>query len=130
MNIHGLLLPIHKKFNEILTAIIIDHDLGRKAFTVIFRDPSYSEKSGGFHPVEVHIDELELIQYITDFAYVGQDPYAELVKEIDFDFQHKIFGHMGRNHPIAHGAELFKIWQQNFVTYYQMRVYDIEINPS
>ncbi|EDM26141.1 hypothetical protein LNTAR_16378 [Lentisphaera araneosa HTCC2155] len=130
MNIQNLLLPMNKKLNEILAAIIIDNDLGRTAFTLNFRDPSYSADSGGFHTVELRVNEQELIQYITDFAYVGHGPYAELVKEIDFGFQHKRFTHIGRNYPIAHGAELFKIWQKNFVAYYNMGIYDLEVNSS
>ena len=57
MNIQNLALPIEQKLNEILTAITIDNDLGRKAFTVNFRDPNYSAETGGFHPVDIHVDE-------------------------------------------------------------------------
>ena len=128
MNIYGLHLPIMGKLNEILTAIIIDYNLSRTAFTVTFRDPHYAADSGGFHPVEICIDERELIQYITDFSYLGSGSYSELVKELDFDFMNMFFSHMGRDYPLRHGAELFKIWQQNFVTYHQEGVYEVEVS--
>lgn len=90
-----------------------------------FRDPGYSAENGGFHPVEVMLRASGEIAYITDFAYVGGGPYAELAKEIDFDFSLGLFGHMGRDYPIEKGAELFQIWQENFVSYYEMGVFQV-----
>ena len=55
-----------------------------------FRDPDYSAESGGYHPVEICVDAQGRIQYITDFAYYGQGPYAELDKELDFDLGHGV----------------------------------------
>ena len=92
-----------------------------------FRDPNYSAETGGFHPVEVMLRATGEIAYITDFAYVGIAPYAELNKEIDFDFSLGFFGHMGRDSPIEAGMELFQIWQDNFVSYYEMGVFQVSI---
>ena len=80
-----------------------------------FRDPDYSAESGGYHPVEICVNAQGRIQYITDFAYYGQGPYAELGKELDFDFGYGVFQQMGREFPIRDGANLFKIWQSQFL---------------
>jgi len=95
--------------------------------TLSFRDPGYSAESGGFHPVEIRISSKGGIDYITDFAYDSSGPFAELVKEIDFDFACGAFGHFGRDFPIVAGRELFEIWQQNFLSYYDMGVYQVEV---
>ena len=92
-----------------------------------FRDPNYSAESGGYHPVEICIDENGRFQYLTDFAYVGDGHYAELIKELDFDFRYGLFQHMGREFPIAQGVGLFKIWQSNFCAYCQSKVFTVTI---
>ena len=95
--------------------------------TLNFRDPDYSAESGGYHPVEIYIDEQGRIQYLTDFTYVGDGHYAELAKELDFDFSYNLFQQMGRDYPIKQGAGLFKIWQANFCDYYQHQVYTVTV---
>ena len=90
-----------------------------------FRDPGYSVEGGGFHPVEIMLNQTGLIQYITDFAYVGQGEMAELVKEIDFEFSSGICEHFGRCYPIEQCNELFDAWQQNFCAYYDMGVFQV-----
>lgn len=95
-----------------------------------FRDPGYSAETGGFHPVEICIRATGRIEYITDFAFVGRGPYAELVKEIDFDFSLGLFQHFSREFPIHAGRELFAVWQENFVAYHQMGVYTVEITEG
>jgi hypothetical protein len=94
-----------------------------------FRDPDYSPESGGWHPVEIFISLDGTIQYITDFAYVGSPSDTELVKEIDFDFAAKRFGHMGRDLPIGDGVELFHIFQSNFCSFYESGVYQVHSIP-
>jgi hypothetical protein len=96
--------------------------------TLHFKDASYSAEQGGFHPVEIMIRKSGSIAYITDFSYVGIGPYAELAKEIDFDFGLGVFGHMGRDYSIEAGKVLFRIWQENFVSYYEMGVYQVTCN--
>jgi hypothetical protein len=44
------------------------------AITLNFRDPSYSAETGGYHPVEIRLEnksELWQIAYITDFSFQG-----------------------------------------------------------
>lgn len=93
-----------------------------------FRDPGYSPERGGYHPVEIAIDRKGMILYITDFSFVGRPPYAELAKELDFDFSQQLFGHMGQDYPLSEGREIFQLWQSNFVAYYRSGVYQIEAN--
>lgn len=98
-----------------------------QAVILNFRDPDYSSERGGYHPVEISITKQGIIQYVTDFAYVGRPPYAELAKEIDFDFSLGILQHFGREFPIVHGRALFALWQRNFVSYYRSGVFTVEI---
>ena len=131
MNIQktGYPLSISNRLISILTQEIERHsEVDTSSGCVLnFRDPDYSAESGGFHPVEIYIDEQGRIQYLTDFAYVGDGHYAELAKELDFDFGYGLFQQMGRDYPIRQGAGLFKIWQSNFCDYYQHKVYRVTV---
>lgn len=95
--------------------------------TLNFRDPDYSPEKGGYHPVEIAINPKGGIIYITDFSFVGRPPFAELAKELDFDFGLQLFGHMGVDFPMQEGREIFRIWQLNFVAYYKSGVYQVEV---
>jgi len=100
-----------------------------EGFIINFRDPDYSAESGGYHPVEIGVDAKGRILYITDFAYYGQGSYAELDKELDFDFGYGVFQQMGREYPVKQGASLFKIWQSNFCSYYRSQVFQVSVQP-
>lgn len=99
------------------------------ALTLNFRDPDYSAENGGFHPVEVRLVKSGAdweISYITDFAYVGLGYFAELAKELDFDFgcqqyTHGLFGDI----PSDELAELFSLWADNFMQFTQMDIFTI-----
>lgn len=93
------------------------------SITVNYRDPGYSPETGGFHPVEIRVNQGS-IQYITDFCFYGMGHMAELGKEIDFDFENQIFEHMGQAFSLEAGRELFELWQGNFINYIQMDVFD------
>ena len=77
--------------------------------------------------MEICLDEHGRIQYLTDFAYVGDGHYAELAKELDFDFTYNVFQQMGRDYPIRQGDGLYKIWQANFCDYYLHKVYTVTV---
>jgi len=97
--------------------------------TLSFRDPTYSSETGGYHPVEILINAAGQVQYITDFTFFCQEGgYAELVKELDFDFNLGLFQHMGRDYPLEEGAELFQIFQSNFCSYYESGVFEVEVS--
>ncbi|OHB59763.1 MAG: hypothetical protein A2Y12_03525 [Planctomycetes bacterium GWF2_42_9] len=108
---------ISEKLTDILQEAVKDRTGG---CTVVFHDPKYSVEKGGFHPVEVMLDGQGQIQYITDFAFAGD----EFCKEIDFDFSLGIFQHFGREFPIAAGRQLYQIWESNFTTYHRMGVFE------
>lgn len=130
MNIQqtGYPVAVSKQLVAIITqelkATEVDISLG---FILNFRDPEYSAESGGYHPVEIAVDENGRILYITDFAYVGDARYTELDKELDFDFSYGKFQQMGREYPIQQGASLYKIWQSNFCSYYEWQVFQVTV---
>lgn len=118
----ALLAIIHKE--------IANKPQAHESVIINFRSPSYSADEGGYHPVEIRLVNSGVWQldYITDFSYQGIAPMAELTKEIDFCFEtgdayHLFIGVISK----AEGENLFKLWQSNFVSYYQMEVFDVEV---
>lgn len=92
-----------------------------------FRDPAFSVERGGYHPVEIGLNEFGHFQYISNFAYVGNEHEAELAKELDFNFACSLFQHRGREYPISLCSELFNVWQSNFCAYYLCKVFNVTI---
>ena len=128
MHRDGCPLPVTRAFAAIVEETIAGAGINSDHGIVLnFRDPTYSPGTGGFHPVEVAIDRGGQLTYVTDFTYVGQPMFAELVKEIDFDFGQGIFEHMGRVFPIQDGRGLFALWQANFCAYYRAGVYQVSV---
>ena len=130
LNVTNSPLKITKRLQNIILAEM--KKAGRKTFqrgvVINFRDPTYSAETGGFHPVEIGIDDQGQIMYITDFAYVGSH-YPELEKELDFAFEHSAFQQMGREYHISQGRGLFRIFQSNFCNYYDMDTFtQIEVS--
>lgn len=121
-------LVLHDDLVSILEKDLADLTVPLRAVTITYRDPGYDPERGGFHPVEIRIGREGVIQYVTDFAYVGLPPFAELAKEIDFDFSLGLFQHFGREHPIQAGRALFDLWQRNFVAYHRMGVYETSVD--
>lgn len=125
----GCALPINKALIKIIEKELSQLEPSQGDFYILnFRDPDYSSETGGFHPVEIMLNEKGIIQYITDFAYVGQGNMTELAKEIDFDFSSGLLEHFGRCYPIEQGKELFDIWQQNFCAYYEMNIFQVTVS--
>lgn len=124
----GYAIGLQAQFVDILDTVIDASEVdAREGVCLTFRDPHYSAEHGGFHPVEIGIAPAGTLLYITDFAYVGAGPFAELVKELDFDCSLGLFQTMGREFPLAHGDELFQLWQRNFCEYYRGGVYVVEV---
>ncbi|MGJ0514243.1 MAG: DUF2787 family protein [Methylomicrobium sp.] len=124
----GYPLAVSKKLVTIIQREFEKSNIDSSAgFILNFRDPDYSTESGGYHPVEIAVDDYGCIQYITDFAYFGSGPFAELDREIDFDFSRRVFQHMGREFPIERGAALFRMWQANFCEYVDRQVFEVSI---
>lgn len=96
MRIHydGLALPVSSKFVHQLQNLLTKNEIESESVILNSRDRTYSAKRGGYHPVEISLEQYDdtwHFCYITDFAYVGSRPYAELIKELDFDFQSGVF---------------------------------------
>lgn len=124
----GYPLPVSQKLIALLQCQLDKSEVDQSTgVTFNFRDPDYSAESGGYHPVEISVDGQGRIQYITDFAYYGSGPFAELDKEIDFDFGYRVFQHMGREFPIERGASLFRLWQSNFCSYVERQVFEVTV---
>lgn len=103
--------PLFSSFLAILESEIARAPIPAQTGVILnFRDPGYSPETGGFHPVEISISKLGRILYITDFSYVGPPPFAELAKELDFDFSLGIFQHLSREFPIHVSRDLFALW--------------------
>ena len=130
----GKHLTVSKRFTGILDKELqaAGVDSTHDDITIHFRDPKYSAKTGGYHPVEVAIQPDGTLRYITDYTYAG--PENELVKEIDFDFENKIFGHnpggYAKDFPLIRGRGLYKTWQSNFSNYYDMGVFEVEVRSD
>jgi hypothetical protein len=129
INIDQCPIPISHAFAELLEGEIKKSGINPQYGIVInFRDPGYSAESGGYHPVEVMVSKSATIAYITDFSYCG-GPFLELVKELDWDIMAGVFGYMGiRDYPIEQGAELYRIFQSNFISYYQSEVFQVSVS--
>ncbi|MAD44306.1 DUF2787 family protein [Alteromonas australica] len=122
MRIHydGLALPVSTKFVHEIDNLLRNNQQHSEAVTLNFRDPNYCAKRGGFHPVEIRLeqrDNMWHICYITDFAYIGSGPYAELTKELDFDFQSGVFQNLFGVFPIEQAKDMYQIWEGNFLYY-------------
>jgi hypothetical protein len=95
-----------------------------------FRDPDYSAKDGGFHPVEIRLvrhHELWQFAYITDFSFQGS-PYPELVVDIDVCFISKgVYSIYGGWLDKTSGEELKELFLANFIAYVEMEVFKVEV---
>jgi hypothetical protein len=129
INIENCPIPIKRAFVDLLEAEIKKSGINPQHGVIInFRDPDYSPETGGYHPVEVMVSKSVTIAYVTDFAFCG-GPFPELVKELDWDIMAGVFGHMGmRDYPIEQGAELYSIFQSNFIEYHRMGVFQVSVS--
>ncbi|MDI4652761.1 MULTISPECIES: DUF2787 family protein [Pseudoalteromonas] len=104
-----------------------------KAIILNFRDPDYSPKSGGFHPVEVRLEKQVTnwqLLYITDFSYHGHHS-SELIKEIDVCFSIKqIFHYLLGWLSAKEGEELLDLFISNFVEYYNTGCYQVTVTTE
>ena len=122
INTSNLPLPVTSKLTNIIIDALKGKELNEKtSVTLNFRDPDYSAENGGYHPVEIMLkrkgDDWHIL-YITDFCYVGIGPYAELVKDLDFDFSAGVFQTTYGYFRIEEGAEIYPVWESSFCSYY------------
>jgi len=134
MRIHyeGLALPVSKRLVDSLIDILKQHDIHGDSITINFLDSSYSAERGGFHPVEIRLEkhgEDWHFCYITDFAYLGSGPYAELAKELNFDFGAGVFQNLFGVFPIEQATDMYQIWEGNFLHYWcELDVFSITVS--
>lgn len=131
-------LKISAKLFVTINKAISENDVATDAtnITINFRDSEYSCDAGGYHPVEIGLEKAQesghwCLLYITDFCYCGF-PYAELAKDLDFDFNaDTFFASYCPPRPIKHRTvkELFEFWQHNFLSYLEFGAFD-EIKVS
>lgn len=115
----GLALPLSPIFALYIASLLTPYE-NEEAVTINFRDPTYSAENGGYHPVEIRLENegnAWRFCYITDFCYVGSGVMAELAKELDFDFDAGVFQNLFGTYPIEQAIEMFQIWETNFVFY-------------
>lgn len=137
LKLHPASLPISDKLQALLNnnfqrQLANNDSIARTTYLVFnFRDSSYSSEAGGFHPVEIAVAQTRSgqwnLEYITDFAYVG-NVYPELARCLDFDFRDQaFFTEFGGWSPIKgnySAVEMFELWQDNFLNYIDMEAYD------
>jgi hypothetical protein len=93
-----------------------------------FRDPNYSAQNGGFHPVEISIDAQGNILYLTDFAYHGMPPMAELAIELDWNFEQDRFWQFDRVYDLECGRGLLNLYLKNFTAYHKAGCFEVEVS--
>lgn len=129
----GLHLPVSRALVQILKAYLPEPPFIPSAVTLNFRDPQYSEETGGFHPVEIRLTHQTggwYFDYITDFSYSGH-PWPELEKEIDFCWsQGYVWYAIGGDLDEEEGEALFEIWQRNFIQYCRMKIYTVTLHTG
>lgn len=119
----GVALPLSPMFALYIADLLVPHE-NEKAVTINFRDPNYSADDGGYHPVEIRLENEGdgwRFCYITDFCYLGSSYMAELAKDLDFDFDFDfdagVLQCLHGTYPIEQAIEMFQIWESNFVYY-------------
>jgi len=115
----GLTVPVSPMFT-LYIADLLELYKNEKSVTINFRDPNYSADDGGYHPVEIRLENEGdgwRFCYITDFCYVGSGYMAELAKDLDFDFDTGLFQNLFGTYPIEQAIEMFQVWESNFVYY-------------
>ena len=115
----GLAVPMSPMFTLYIADLLTPHE-NEKAVTINFRDPNYSADDGGYHPVEMRLEnegDSWRFNYITDFTYVGIGYMAELAKDLAFDFDAGVFQNLFGTYPIEEAIEMFHVWENNFVYY-------------
>ena len=125
----GLAVPMSPMFTLFIADLIAPF-AKKEAVVLNFRDPTYSTENGGYHPVEIRLENEGdgwRFCYITDFCFVGSGCMAELVKELDWDLDNGVFQNLFGTYPIEQAIEIFQVWESDFV-YYAMvsKVFNIQ----
>lgn len=128
---------VPEKLYQILADELADislPDSDTQGIILNFRDPDYSIKAGGFHPVEIRLIKIMIdgevnyqFVYITDFSFQGA-PYPELAVDIDVCFiAEQVFTVYGGWLDKRSGDELKDLFLTNFISYVEMGVFKVEV---
>jgi hypothetical protein len=131
----GQLLPVSSWLKSQLAEMVVQHSINVEPFTALtfhFHDPNYSATQGGIHPVEIRLVlglNGWLFDTITDFSYQGYGDWAELDKELDFDFLSPEYTHIYLG-VLEHSdaIELYQVWENNFQSHCQMHNFCVSID--
>ncbi len=117
-------------FVQVINRVIESADATNGDGAIInFRDPTYSAENGGFHSVELSISPSGDLLYLTDFAYFGMPPMAELGIELDWNFEQDSFRQFDSFYDLECGRSLLGLYTKNFTAYHRSGVYEVEVTP-
>ncbi len=116
------------EFVQVVNSVIRSADAPDGDGAVInFRDPNYCAEKGGYHPVELSISNSGELLYLTEFAYFGMPPMAELGIELDWNFEQETFRQFDSFYDLECGRSLLGLYTKNFVAYYKGGCYETEV---
>ena len=125
-----LAVPMSPMFTLYIADLLAPYE-NETAITINFRDPNYNADDGGYHPVEIRLENEGdgwRYCYITDFCYVGSGYMAELAKDLDFDFHAGLFQNLLGVYPIEQATEVYMLWEMNFMCYVNdLKVFNVTI---
>tara|TARA_R110000737_G_scaffold131336_2_gene163120 strand:+ start:288 stop:707 length:420 start_codon:yes stop_codon:yes gene_type:complete len=109
---------------------VLTPEIDAEVIILNFRDPDYSISHGGFHPVEIRLvksmasgEAVYEFFYITDFGF-----HPELAVEIDVCFiAEQVYSVYGGWLDKASGEELKELFLTNFISYVEMKVFEVEV---
>ncbi|HAV2177993.1 TPA: DUF2787 family protein [Enterobacter hormaechei subsp. hoffmannii] len=129
-------LPLSNEFIVLITTHLAALPDTCQGVVLNFRDPTYSAENGGWHPVEIRLirseqPEIWQLDYLTDFSWQGRT-WPELAKEFDISWSeryawHCFAGDLPLNQELS---EFWTLWQDNFVAYCAMDVFNVTVSPD
>ena len=128
---------VHEKLYQLLNDELTNVSLPEvitSGIILSFRDPNYSITTGGFHHVEIrlikNVDDSDVkyqFVYLTDFSFQGL-PYPELAVDIDVCFiSEQVYTVVGGWLDKTSGEELKELFLTNFISYVEMKVFEVEV---
>ena len=115
-------------FVQVINSVMRSSDAANDSGVILnFRDPTYSAENGGFHSVELSLSPSGDLLYLTDFAYFGTPPFAELGIELDWNFERDSFRQFDCFYDLECGRGLLGLYTKNFVAYHKGGVYEVEV---
>lgn len=134
LNTTGYPLAVSTDFINMLQQQINCHEVHRNInrITVMFTDPKYDEKPGGFHPTDIQLEKQAggtwRIVSICDYCNMSHTQYPKFAKDLEFDFINKRYHNIGSIFSDEKAKENVELWQTNFVYFVETcGVYETEV---